>query len=151
MRSGRFLLIGVLFALLGVVLMAFRIQSGTTTMTVVEHANTDTVADTGEQGDSLGDILTFANPVFDENNEKQVGSDNGYCFRTEVGKAWECAWTLTLDDGSLTVEGPFYDASDSVLAINGGTGKYSSARGQMTLHARNDKGTEYDFVYEITG
>ena len=118
-------------------------------MTVLEHADTDTVTDTGANGDSVGDILTFANPVFDDKNEKQVGADNGYCFRTEIGKAWECAWTLTLDDGSIVVEGPFYDTADSVLAINGGTGQYSNAHGQMTLHARNDKGTEYDFVYEI--
>ncbi len=36
-----------------------------------------------------------------------------------------------------------------VLAITGGTGKYSAARGQMKLHARNEKGSEYDFVYEL--
>jgi hypothetical protein len=36
-----------------------------------------------------------------------------------------------------------------VMAITGGTGKYVNARGQMKLHARNEKGTEYDFVYEL--
>jgi hypothetical protein len=36
-----------------------------------------------------------------------------------------------------------------VLAITGGTGEYIGARGQMTPHARNDKGTEFDFVYEL--
>jgi hypothetical protein len=34
-------------------------------------------------------------------------------------------------------------------AITGGTGKHSAARGQMKLHARNEKGSEYDFVYEL--
>ena len=34
-------------------------------------------------------------------------------------------------------------------AITDGTGKYSAARGQMKLHARNEKGSEYDFVYEL--
>ncbi len=140
---------GAILIILAVLLAGFRLQTNTMSMTVVEHADTDVVTDTGEEGDSVGDILTFANPVFDEKNEIQIGSDNGYCFRTEVGKAWECAWTLTLDNGSITVEGPFYDAGDSVLAINGGTGQYSSARGQMTLHARNDAGTEYDFIYEV--
>jgi hypothetical protein len=38
---------------------------------------------------------------------------------------------------------------DSVLAITGGTGKYAAARGQMKLHARDSKGTAYDFVYEL--
>ena len=35
------------------------------------------------------------------------------------------------------------------MAITGGTGAYKSARGQMTLHARNAQGTEFDFTYEI--
>src|SRR5258707_15343516 len=120
MKPNRFLLIAALAAGLATVSMAFRVQTGTSSMTVVEHADTDTVTDTGNQGDSAGDILTFANPVFDENNEKQVGADNGYCFRTEIGKAWECAWTLTLQDGSLTVEGPFYAAAEPQLAVHDG-------------------------------
>jgi hypothetical protein len=36
-----------------------------------------------------------------------------------------------------------------VLAITGGTGKYAGARGQMKLHHRNPKGTEFDFHYEL--
>jgi len=50
------------------------------------------------------------------------------------------------------VEGPFKDdGSNTVLAITGGTGVFSSARGQMTLHYRDPKGTEFDFIYEIEG
>ncbi len=93
--------------------------------------------------------MTFANPVFDAANKHQIGTDQGYCVRTEVGKSWECFWTLTLADGQLTVEGPFFDKGDSVLAITGGTGKYAAARGQMKLHARDEKGSEYDFVYAL--
>jgi allene oxide cyclase len=116
---------------------------------VVERADTDAVTDTGAKGDSVGDVLTFANPVFDRANKTQIGTDQGYCVRTVVGKAWECNWTMSLKDGQLTVEGPFLDAGDSVLAITGGTGKYAGARGQMKLHARDAKGTAYDFVYEL--
>jgi allene oxide cyclase len=116
---------------------------------VVEHADTDAVVDIGAKDDSTGDVLTFANPVFDAANKTQVGTDQGYCIRTVVGKAWECVWTLSLKDGQLTVEGPFLDAGDSVLAITGGTGKYAGARGQMKLHSRNPKGTEFDFRYEL--
>lgn len=118
-------------------------------VSVVEHADTDAVTDTGAKGDSAGDVLTFANPVFDKANRTKVGTDQGYCVRTAVGKSWECMWTLSLKDGQLTVEGPFMDAGDSVLAITGGTGKYAAARGQMKLHARDAKGTAYDFVYEL--
>ncbi|HEX9772309.1 MAG TPA: dirigent protein [Steroidobacteraceae bacterium] len=116
---------------------------------VVEHADTDAVTDTGAKDDSAGDILTFANPVLDKANAKKIGTNQGYCVRTVAGKSWECWWTLFLAGGQITVQGPFYDKGDSVLAITGGTGKYSAARGQMKLHARNEKGSEYDFVYEL--
>ncbi len=119
------------------------------TLTLVERAASDTVTDLGAQGDSAGDILTFANEVFDKDNANKVGSDNGWCARTVVGKAWECIWTLTLAEGQITVEGPFYDTADSVLAVTGGTGEYADANGTLALHARNDKGTEYDFVYKL--
>ena len=119
------------------------------TLKLVEHATTDAVTDVGAKGDSAGDLLTFANPVYDASNEKQLGSDNGWCIRTAPGKAWECFWTLSLADGQITVEGPFLDAGDSVLAVTGGTGKYAGARGEMKLHARNAQGSEYDFVYTL--
>lgn len=119
------------------------------TMHVVEHAITDTVVDLGKKGDSLGDQLAFGNPVYDAANKKQVGRDQGICVRTVVGKSWECFWTVLLPAGQITVEGPYYDTSDSMLAITGGTGAYRDAHGQMTLHARNAKGTEYDFIYDL--
>ena len=116
---------------------------------VVEHAVNDTVVDVGPAGDSLGDLLTFANPVFNGSNSKKIGRDQGSCIRTVVGKAWECSWTTWLPKGSLVVEGPFYDTRDSVLAITGGTGAYSRARGVMRLHARNAHGTRYGFTFTI--
>ncbi len=148
MKTYRFAAIGLLVA----VLSACAAGGGTTTtLHVVEHADTDTVRHIGPaaETDSIGDVLGFGNPVFDADNKNQVGSDNGMCIRTAVGAAWECIWTITLSDGQMTVEGPFYDTKDSQLAITGGTGAYKGAHGQMTLHARNDKGTEYDFTYEI--
>jgi allene oxide cyclase len=125
--------------------------SDTTTMNLIEHAETDVVRHIGpaKEEDSAGDVLAFANPVFDSENKKQVGSDNGTCVRTAAGKAFECIWTLTLSGGQITVEGPFYDSKDSVLAITGGTDEYKDAGGQMKLHARNPEETEYDFTYEI--
>ena len=119
------------------------------TITLVERAASDTVTDLGAKGDSAGDILTFANEIYDKANAKKAGSDNGWCARTVVGKAWECIWTTTLAEGQITVEGPFYDTADSELAITGGTGEYAEASGSLALHARNDKGTEYDFVFKL--
>ena len=97
-------------------------------ITVVERAVSDTVVDIGPSGD---------------------GRDQGSCVRTVVGKAWQCSWTTFLPKGSLVIEGPFYDTRDSVVAITGGTGAYSRARGVMHLHARNAKGTAFTFRFTV--
>jgi hypothetical protein len=119
-------------------------------ITVVEHAVSDSVVDVAPEGDSPGDLLTFANKVYDSANAKAVGDDDGWCIRTVAGKSWECAWTTTLAGGQIMVAGPFLDAGPSKLAIVGGTGGYKNARGWMDLRARNAKGTEYDFVFHVS-
>ena len=119
-------------------------------LTLVERATTDAVLDVGAKGDSAGDILTFGNDVYDADDKNKVGSNNGWCIRTVAGKAWECFWTIFLQEGQITVAGPFMDGKDSVLAVTGGTGKYQNNRGQMTLHARDAQGTAYDFKYHLT-
>ena len=120
------------------------------TFTVVEHALTDTTADTGPAGDSLGDVLAFANPIFDAGNNRQVGTDNGSCIRTAVGVSYECSWTTALRGGSIVVSGPFLDAGDSTLAVTGGTGAYRGASGEMRLHARDAAGSAYDFPFSLS-
>jgi allene oxide cyclase len=116
---------------------------------VVERALTDATLDLGAKGDSVGDLLTWANPIYDAANKVQVGSDQGFCVRVVVGKSWECLWTTVLKDGQMTVEGPFYDAGDSLFTITGGTGKYAGAKGQLKLHPRDAKASAYDFVFEL--
>jgi allene oxide cyclase len=118
------------------------------TIRLLEHADTDATTDTGAAGDSAGDILTFANPVFNRADARQVASDQGYCVRVVVGRSYECTWTNFLKGGQVVVQGPFYDTRDSTLAITGGTGRYRDARGTMRLHARPD-GKSYDFVFRI--
>jgi allene oxide cyclase len=117
---------------------------------VIEHATTDAVTNSGNGGgpDNVGDILTFSNPVFDAKNSKQVGSDQGFCIREVVGQSWECNWTTLLAGGQITVEGPFYDTKNSQLAITGGTGAYSHARGWMQLNSLAG-GTQYDFIFHL--
>jgi hypothetical protein len=116
---------------------------------VVERPVGETTIDLAAKGDSVGDMLVFANTVFDAANKVQVGSDQGYCIRTVIGKSWECFWTLTLTAGQITVEGPFADTGDSTLAITGGTGKYAGAKGSMKLHPRDATPTGYDFTYDL--
>jgi hypothetical protein len=120
-----------------------------TTVHVVEHAVTDAVSN-GSQADTLGNVLTFANPVYDSADAKKVGSDNGFCVRSVKGKAWECMWTTFLQDGQITVEGPFSDTGNTKLAVTGGTGAYATSRGWMELNYHNKKGTKFDFVFHLS-
>jgi hypothetical protein len=117
--------------------------------TLVERAASDTVTDLGAKGDSVGDILTFANEVYDQENARKVGTDNGWCIRTVAGKTWQCSVTTTLEDGQIMVAGPYNDGADSVLAVTGGTGRYAKARGEMTLHARDAKGSAFDLGFKL--
>jgi hypothetical protein len=130
--------------------LSFLQPAGAATLHVVERAKSDAVSvHGGKAADNVGDILTFANPIYDAADKTLIGSDQGYCVRVVLGKAFECHWTLLLAKGQLTVDGPFLDAGDSVLAVTGGTGAYSAAKGEMKLHARDAKGSEYDFVYMV--
>jgi Allene oxide cyclase len=123
--------------------------SKATVIHVVERATTDAVTNGDPDNDKLGNVLTFANKVYDSANKRQVGSDQGYCIRTVVGKAWECNWTTLLKSGSITVEGKFSDTGNTVLAITGGTGAYATVRGEMDLKYHNKKGTAFDFVFHL--
>jgi allene oxide cyclase len=111
--------------------------AGAEQIKVVERPVGETTVDLGAKG------------IFDAANKTQLGTDQGYCVRTVVGKSWECFWTLTLKAGQITVEGPFMDAGDSLFAVTGGTGKYSGAKGSMKLHPRDAKSSSYDFTYDL--
>lgn len=123
--------------------------SKATVIHVVERATTDAVTNGDPDNDRLGNVLTFANKVYDSANKRQAGSNQGYCIRTVVGKSWECNWTTFLKSGSITVEGKFSDTGNTVLAITGGTGAYATARGEMDLKYHNKKGTAFDFVFHL--
>ena len=51
--------------------------------------------------------------------------------------------------GQITVEGPFYDTGDSVLAITGGTGAFANAQGDMLLSPIGTEGKAYRFTYKL--
>jgi allene oxide cyclase len=87
--------------------------------------------------------------VFDADDKTKIGTDQGVCFRTLPGKAWECFWTVSLDKGQFTVKGLFLDSGDSVLAITGGTGEFAGATGEMALSAIDTDGKAYYFTYRV--
>ncbi len=95
--------------------------------------------DNGEPGDSVGDVLTFDQPLLNEDMQ-EIGNNNGTCIRTRVGHSFQCQWTLTLENGSIQVAGREYDLGTSILSIIGGTGKYSGISGEMES-TNNNNGT----------
>lgn len=115
---------------------------------VVERATTDAVTN-GSKQDTVGNVLTWHNKIYDAANKHRVGRDAGYCIRIVVGRSWECSWTTYLEAGSISVQGQFLDKGDAELAITGGTGAYAGASGTMTLHYRNKKGTAFDFIFHL--
>jgi hypothetical protein len=56
---------------------------------------------------------------------------------------------LILKDGQITVEGPFADSGDSLMAVTGETGRFAGAKGSMKLHPRDAKATGYVFIYDL--
>ena len=124
-----------------------RDSHGGRVITVIEHATTDATTNPG-QADGTGDVLTWANDVFDAKDSAKVGTDQGYCIRVVAGQSYECNWTTFLPGGQITVEGPFYDTKDSTLAITGGTGRYRHVRGTMDLKSL-EGGTKYQFVFHL--
>ncbi len=100
------------------------------------------LTDTGEPGDSIGDILEFDQPLLDKDMNR-IGNNSGHCVRTQVGHSFQCQWTLTFGSkdkkiGSIQVAGREYDSGASTISIIAGTGKYSGISGEMDSTNNND-------------
>lgn len=93
--------------------------------------------DTGEPGDSVGDILVFDQPLLDTQKQK-IGTNSGTCIRTRVGHSFQCQWTLSLKDGNIQVAGRELEQGTSYISIVGGTGKYAGITGEMESVNNND-------------
>lgn len=109
-----------------------------TLLTIADaRINTAQRIDTGERGDSPGDILVFDQPLLDD-KQQAIGNNSGACLRTRAGHSYQCQWTLTFDNGSIQVAGREYDQGASLLSIVGGTGAYAGISGEMTSVNNND-------------
>jgi len=114
-------------------------QHGPQTLITIADARTSPAQfiDTGEPGDSVGDLLTFDQPLLDEDMQ-EIGNNSGSCIRTLVAHSFQCQWTLTLANGTIQVAGREFDQGTSTLGITGGTGKYSGISGEMESINNND-------------
>lgn len=97
--------------------------------------------DLDKPGASPGDMMVFQSDIVDSTTKKLVGHNSGWCVRTWTSKELsECTFTLTLADGEISVQGPGARHGETVLAVTGGTGKYSGARGELKLNMRVGEG-----------
>lgn len=105
--------------------------------------------DIGDSGDSVGDILTFDQPLLDTNMQ-QIGNNSGTCVRTRVAHSFQCQWTLSLEQGTIQVAGREFDEGTSSIAIVGGTGKYAGISGEMESTNNGDGTFTQALRYRIT-
>ena len=104
--------------------------------------------DTGDEGDSVGDILTFDQPLLDHAGV-QIGTNSGVCIRTRVGHSFQCQWTLVFNNGSIQVAGREFDEGTSNISIVGGTGIYSGIAGEMQSDNNKDGTFTQTLIYRI--
>jgi hypothetical protein len=88
----------------------------------------------GEGDFSPGDMLIFENILRKETSNKDVGKFFSNCTMS-VPPVALCRGTLWLEDGKIELSSAvdFADAEIIHTAVTGGTGNYSTARGQATL------------------
>jgi hypothetical protein len=89
--------------------------------------------DNGESGFGEGDQIVFSNDLKQDGNK--VGEDGGTCTVTRVAASGattlHCLGTNSLPGGQISVQGFAAPGEPFELAVTGGTGRYSKARGQV--------------------
>ncbi|WP_299490069.1 dirigent protein [uncultured Shewanella sp.] len=89
------------------------------------------------KGDSLGDQYLFDQPLLNDKKQK-IGTNSGFCVRTRLNHSLQCQWTLSLQNGTIQVQGREFDKGISPIAIVGGTGQYRYIAGEMESKNNGD-------------
>lgn len=105
----------------------------------------DNYVDLGAPGFSIGDQLVFQDRILDRAG-RQVGVQGGVCSITaplEDGFQLHCAGTVSLAGGQIAFQGLVTDAPEKRMAVVGGTGRYRTAVGELTVLelGENEAGT----------
>ncbi len=103
-----------------------------------------TFVDTGTPGLSPGDIVVVRDGVLRENGSS-AGTFNQVCTLVKVAgnpftSEYECIGSLALENGTITMQGPFVPAkAEQTAAVTGGTGEYRTARGEVVVRSEADE------------
>jgi hypothetical protein len=97
--------------------------------------------DVGDPGPSAGDMIVFHDQL--QQQGKTVGDDVGSCVLVEVtdtGPLANCTGVVQLTDrGTITFAFVNAPPPHKVLAITGGSGQFSTTRGDGTLDENQDQ------------
>jgi hypothetical protein len=102
--------------------------------------------DVGSPGPGIGDMLVFQDQIIDRHSGRQVGVEAGSCTITavlEAGFQTHCVGTVSLPAGQIAFQGLASNAPEKRMAIVGGTGRYRTAAGELTVLelGENEAGT----------
>ena len=99
--------------------------------------------DLGAPGPSAGDEVVITDGLTSEDGTP-AGEFSQVCTLTKPGSSpmngtFECIGSLALENGTLTIAGPFSPgAAEQAQAVTGGTGAFRTARGDTTVRAEDD-------------
>jgi len=138
------------------------IAGNVTTLSFFEHDTQQTTVDLGARGPGPGDQFIFSGDVFDHAGGTQVGHTAGLCTTlsgNDTTGETMCTQTFFLDGGEITVQvmgdtaAAFVRGEIVPMAIVGGTGIYSTARGDGTVQIPPDVPnlTDANYVFNVVG
>jgi hypothetical protein len=91
--------------------------------------------DVGTPGPGIGDQLVFQDRILDHG--RQVGVEGGSCTITAFlpGDHFQthCVGTVSLPAGQVAFQGLVSDAPEKAMAVVGGTGRFRTAAGTLTV------------------
>jgi len=102
---------------------------------IVFRPQVENYVDVGTPGPGVGDLLVFQDRILDRHG-RQVGVQGGTCTITALladGFQTHCVGTVSLPGGQIAFQGLVTDAPEKRMAVVGGTGRYRSAAGELTV------------------
>jgi len=111
-----------------------------TVVQFVERGEHDVIENSEVNG--VGDLDVFSSDVYDVKDKEQVGDLNGFCIQTVKEDRWLCNWEVTFkgdQNDRIYLQGSVWNAAKTIsrIAVVGGTGKYSGARGSGTVFSES--------------
>jgi hypothetical protein len=101
---------------------------------IVFRPQEENFVDIGSPGPGVGDLLVFQDRIL--RSGRQVGVEGGSCTITAIltdGFQTHCVGTVSLPGGTIAFQGLVTDKPEKRMAVVGGTGRYRTAAGELTV------------------